>query len=176
MAARSHNLSIVEAVETLSSIADLEFDREVGIAQKHELMLSNEKIAYKTVHWLHKTDATSTVNLVRETFRVILHYLKHFYRKEYGFVTDQKTLEGIKTIMVLVGEAAKKLDKYTHFIHQNQSVTDFKEYQQLQEFYRSKIARKIDEGVLGKWILGLSLEKNLLKILALRLLLPRLIN
>ncbi len=161
MATRARpNLSIVEAVETLSSIADLEFDREIGIAQKHEIVLGNEKVAYKTIHWLHKEDAFSTVKLVRETFRVILHYLKQFYKKEYDHVTDQKTLEGIKTIMVLVGEAAKKLDKYTQIFHQTQSVTDFKEYKQLQEFYRSKIARKIDEGVLSKWILGLALGKT----------------
>jgi hypothetical protein len=160
MATRAHHdLSIVEAVETLSSIADLEFDREIGIAQKHEIVLGNEKIAYKTVHWLHKEDAPATVNLVRETFRVILHYLKQFYKKEYGSVTDQKTLEGIKTIMVLVGEAAKKLDKYTQIFHQTQSVTDFKEYKQLQEFYRSKIARKIDEGVLTKWSVALTQGK-----------------
>ncbi|WP_068467936.1 hypothetical protein [Candidatus Protochlamydia phocaeensis] len=156
-----HNLSIIEAVETLSSIADLDFDREIGIAQQHEFVLQDEKIDYKTVHWLHQADASSTVHLVREIFRVILHYLRQFYRKEYGYVTDQKTIEGIKTIMVLVGEAAKKLDKYTHLFHQahKKSVTEFKEYKQLQEFYLSKIARKIDEGVLGKWILGLSLGK-----------------
>jgi hypothetical protein len=161
MAAHSSpHLSIVEAVETLSSIADLEFDREIGITQRHEIVLGNEKIAYKTVHWLHKNDASATVNLVRETFRVILHYLKQFYNKEYGQVTDQKTLEGIKTIMVLVGEAAKKLDKYRQIFHQSQSVTDFKEYKQLQEFYRAKIAKKIDDGVLSKWVLELTSRKS----------------
>lgn len=160
---KSHtNLSIIEAVETLSSIADLEFDRDVGITQRREIVLQDETIAYnKTIHWLHEQDAMATVNLVRETFRVILHYLKQFYRKEYGYITDPKTIEGIKTIMVLVGEAAKKLDKYTHLFHQahSKSVTEFKEYKQLQDFYLSKISRKIDEGVLGKWILGLSLNK-----------------
>jgi hypothetical protein len=162
MASRAHSdLSIIEAVETLSSIADLELDRNVGIAQKHEVILHNEKIDYKTVHWLHKQDASSTVILVRETFRVILHYLKQFYKKEYGYINDPKTVEGIKTIMVLVGEAAKKLDKYTTLFHQShqQSVTELKEYQQLQDFYLSRIARKIDEGVLSRWILGLSIGK-----------------
>ena len=162
MGNRSHtNLSIIEAVETLSSIADLEFDREVGIAKKHELILDNQKVTYKTVHWFHKQDADTTINMVREIFRVVLHYLRQFYRKEYGYVTDQNTVEGIKTIMVLVGEAAKKLDKYTDLFYktQNKSVTELKEYKQLQDFYLNKIARKIDEGVLGKWILGLSLGK-----------------
>src|SRR5262249_29977232 len=39
------------------------------------------------------------------------------------------------------------------------SVTEFKEYRQLQEFYVNRIARKVDEGLLGKWILGLSQGK-----------------
>lgn len=161
MATRTHsNLSLVEAVETLSSIADLEFDHEIGIAQRHELVLGREKVAYKTIHWLHQEDASATVSLVRETFRVILHYLKQFYKKEYGAVTDQKTAEEVKTIMVLVNEAAKKLDKYIHLFNQKQSVTDFREYKLLQEFYRGKIARKIEEGVLNKWIAGLSLNRK----------------
>jgi hypothetical protein len=164
MSTRSHsNLSIIEAVETLSSIADLEFDREIGIAQKHEVVLDNQKINYKTVHWLHKEDANATVNFVKETFRVVLHYLRQFYKRDYSSITDQKTIDGIKTIMVLVGEAAKKLDRYTTLFHQTQdkkSVTDSKEYKQLQEFYFSKIAPKVDEGMLGKWILGLELNKK----------------
>lgn len=156
------NLSIIEAVETLSSIADLEFDQEIGITEDHELTFQDSTINYKTVHWLNKDDASATVDIVRDTFRVVLNYLKQFYRKEYGYLTDPKTIEGIKTIMVLVGEAAKKLDKYTNLFHakHQQSVTDLKEYKQLQEFYLSKIARRIDDGVLGKWILGLSLGKK----------------
>lgn len=160
MATHSHSLSIVEAVETLSSIADLEFDCDIGIAQKRKVILGNEKVAYNTVHWLHEEDALATVNLVRETFRVVLHYLKHFYKEEYGRVNDQKMLDGIKTIMVLVDEAAKKLEKYTKIFHHTQSVADLKEYRQLQEFYRAKIARKTDEGVINKWLLGLTLGKG----------------
>lgn len=158
MSSRSHsNLSIIEAVETLSEIADLEIDRDIGITQKHELMLQDKKISYDTVHWMREGDASTTVEVAKETFRVILHYLKQFYKKEYGYVNDPQTIEGIKTIMVLVGEAAKKLDKYTHLFYKThqKSVTECKEYKQLQDFYLSKIARKIDEGVLGKWILAL---------------------
>lgn len=155
------NLSIIEAVETLSNIADLEFDKEIGIAESHEMMLQDEKINYKTVHWLHQQDATTTVQMVKETFRVVLHYLRQFYKREYGQLKDQKTIDGIKTIMVLVGEAAKKLDKYTEIFHKAHlsSVTELKEYKQLQEFYLNRIAKHIDEGVLGKWILGLSFNK-----------------
>lgn len=151
-------LTLVEAIETLSNIADLEFDREVGIAQKHDVIVQDKPLTYHTVHWLHHKDADITVNMVKDTFRVVLKYLRNFYSKEYGMITNEQTLEGIKTIMVLVGEAAKKLDKYTTLFNKTHanSVTELKEYKKLQEFYLSRIARKIDEGVLGKWILALS--------------------
>lgn len=151
-------LTLVEAVETLSNIADLEFDREIGIADEHELMLHDRPLAYHTVHWLHQQDSHATVSIVKEIFRVILKYLRGFYGTEYGKIADAKTTERIKTIMVLVGEAAKKLDKYTAMFYKTkaQSVTELKEYRQLQEFYHDRIARKIDEGTLGKWVLALS--------------------
>ena len=98
------------------------------------------------------------MSIVKETFRVILKYLQDFYNYDYKSISDPQAMEGIKTVMVLVGEAAKKLDKYTEmfFKKQGESVTELKEYKKLQEFYLSRIAHKIDEGTLGKWILALS--------------------
>lgn len=151
-------LTLVEAVETLSNIADLQFDREVGIAQQHDLILHDKPLTYHTVHWLHHQGAGVTVNIVKETFRVILNYLQNFYKNDYSHISDTQAVEGIKTIMVLVGEAAKKLDKYTTLFYKSrgQSVTDLKEYKQLQEFYLNRVAKKIDEGTIGKWILALA--------------------
>lgn len=152
------NLSIIDAVETLSNIADLDLNREVGIVQPHDITVQDKKIVYRTVHWLHRQDASETIVVVKDIFRVILKYLRNFYRKDYAHVTNPQTIEGIKTIMVLVGEAAKKLDKYSsHFDKAtDKSVTELREYKQLQEFYLSRIARKIDEGTLGTWLLALT--------------------
>lgn len=154
----SSTLTLLEAIETLSSIADLEFDHDVGIAQKHDLVVQDKPLTYHTVHWLHHKDAELTIDMVKQIFRVVLNYLRHFYSKEYGTIKNAQALEGIKTIMVLVGEAAKKLDKYTKTFDQahSTSITELKEYKKLQEFYLSRIAHKIDEGMLGKWILALS--------------------
>lgn len=155
-------LTIVEAVETLSNIADLEFDRNVGIAKKHDLIVQDKPLSYHTVHWLHRKDGEVTVDMVREIFRVILNYLRHFYKNEFARIDNQQAIEGIKTIMVLVGEAAKKLDKYTALFQHthNKSVTELNEYKKLQEFYLNRIDRKIDEGLLGKWILALGKKKE----------------
>lgn len=151
-------LTLVEAVETLSNIADLQFDREVGITQQHDLVLNDKDVSYRTVHWFHHKGASATVNMVKETFRVILNYLQDFYKNEYSHVVNDQAVERIKTIMVLVGEAAKKLDKYTNLFHKahGQSVLESKEYKQLQEFYYNRVAKKVDEGTIGKWILALA--------------------
>ncbi len=154
----SSRLTIIEAVETLSSIADLDPDRDIGVGQKHEFLIQGQPVTYHTIHWLHEDDADATIKVIKDTFKVVLRYLRGFYRKEYGYLTDTQTLEGIKTIMVLVGEAAKKLDKFTKIFYgaNTQSVTHLREYRQLQEFYQTRIAKKIDEGTLGKWVLALT--------------------
>lgn len=154
----SSNLSIIDAVETLSSIADLELDREVGVAEANSLIAQENTLAHKTTHWLYKQNADMTLRLVKEIYKVILSYLRNFYKKEYRNVANEHAIEGVKTIMVLVGEAAKKLDKVTALFQNTamKSVKELPEYRKLQDFYLSRIARKIDEGTLGKWILALT--------------------
>ena len=154
----SAGLTLVEAVEALSSIADLEFDKNMGIAQQHEMSIQNTPFAYQTVHWLHEKDAGETINMIKNTFKVILNYLQDFYNHEYSYINEPEVIERIKTIMVLVGEAARKLDKYTDLFHKThaKSVVESKEYKKLQEFYLTRISKKIDEGQLGKWILAIS--------------------
>lgn len=152
------SLTLVDAIETLSSIADLKFDSEMGVAEPHHITLNDKELSYRTVHWFNESKADVTVNVVKETFRVILTYLKSFYKDKNSQVINSQSIEGLKTIMILVGEAARKLDKYTTLFHQSQghSVMELKEYKQLQEFYLRNIAKKIDEGTISKWILALA--------------------
>ncbi|KAF3361400.1 Uncharacterized protein PHSC3_002031 [Chlamydiales bacterium STE3] len=154
----SNSMSLIEAVETLSNIAEMDLDQEIGIAKTHHLIMQDESFKYRTVHWLHKKNSSQTIGLVKDIFKVVLNYLKNFYQNDYTLVTDSKTLEGIKTIMVLVGEAARKIDKYTHLFKEQhvQNITELREYKQLQDFYLRKISRTIDEGFLDRWILALS--------------------
>jgi len=153
----SSHLTLIDAVETLSSIADLELDRGIGVAQRHHLVIQNKPINYRTVHWLHHRDGGSTITLVRDIFRVVLNYLRNYYKKEYADITNKQAIDDIKSIMVLVGEAGSKLDKYTEIFHQKRSsIAEIKEFKLLQDFYLSRIARKIDEGTLGKWVSAIS--------------------
>ncbi|MGA8165555.1 MAG: hypothetical protein WB791_11160 [Waddliaceae bacterium] len=162
MSAKKHHetsgMSILDAVEALSTISDLEFEREVDLASKEEIAKQNQMVTAQTVQWIDREDPDSTVQLIRETFHSILLYLRNYYSHEKRSMADSETVEGVKTIMVLVGEAAKKLDTYTTlFQHtKSKSCKNSKEYKQLQEFYLTRVARKIDEGILGKWILELT--------------------
>ncbi len=152
------HLSILDAVETLSSIVDIDFEREVGVANKDEIKEQDEMVTVHTMHWLETEDRQNTIKHIKETIHVVHDYLRDFYDHEYSYVTKPKVMEGVKTIMVLVGEAAKKLDRFTTLFKETKekSVKNLREYKDLQEFYLTRIARKIDEGILGKWILELT--------------------
>lgn len=155
----SSNLSIIDAIEALSGIADLDIEHEEGHAISSSLMeVEGQVISSRNVEWVQTGDVHETVDRVKEIFHVILSYLRQCYRKESSYAVNPKSIEGIKTIMVLVGEAAKKLDKYTSWIEgkANHSITQLPEYRRLQEFYQKKIDRKIDQSILSKWIFGLS--------------------
>lgn len=152
------NLSIMDAVETLESIADLNFEREVSVATEDEINQQNHLVTARAVKWVGIEDADSAVTLIKETFHVVLDYLREFYKNEYRHVGRPQDYEGIKTIIVLAGEAAQKLDRFTTlFAHtKDKSARSLKEFQELQDFYLTRIARKIDEAILGKWILELT--------------------
>ena len=146
--------SIIEAIETLSSIAELELDSPIAVAEKHEVSVQNIPISYRSVHWLHKQNATKVMGVVKDTFRVILGYLRKFYKREVGHLSQHESVEGIKTIMSLVGEAAKKLDKFSELLNQgpNSSVKETREFRELLTFYKRKIAPIAEQESLVKWM------------------------
>lgn len=157
---KKEETTLVDAIETLSNIADLQFDREVGIVQPHDLVINNKKFAYRTLHWLHEEKANETIEMVKETFKDILRYLTDFYTEKYAEMNHPQYVEGLKTIMVLVGEAGRKLDKYISlFYSQEHNMKELKEYKLLQEFYLKHIAKKIDEGKISQWILTLAQKR-----------------
>lgn len=152
---------LLEAVETLAAIARLEVDQPKAVAEEHTLCLPRQKpIDYQSVLWLHNKSGELTIEAIQTTFGHVLNYLHYFYEHHYNKLRDLQVLENVRTIMVLVTEAAKQLEKMDHlFIGEGRShtgPTELKEYRQLQQFYLSKIAPRINEGKLGKWAIALS--------------------
>ena len=151
-------LTLAEAVDTLSHIAEIDVEKNIETPEEEVLGFEEDSLAYRTIQWVQHHNAKETMPLVRDIFKVILKYLKSFYASEYSEKKKGQVIQEIKTIMVLVGEAARKLDKLTKLFHKTheESVTMLKEYCELQDFYRSHISRALDDNVICHWILDMS--------------------
>lgn len=154
-----HNISIIEAVETLSSIVEYEEELVAPEVSKKEVVVDGKTIRGRKVLWLNEGSAPETVNLIKDAFWAVLNYLKRSSKKE-KWKDDRAVVESIKMVMVLVGEAAKKMDRYLSNIKGVEKITSLEEYKALQEFYGSKIAVQLEEGTVAQWVLGLTLGKG----------------
>lgn len=156
---QNSHLSVAEAVDTLTEIADMDMDTGQEMGFSREQNPEDVKQPHgRAIQWLNNAEPEKCLRVAKETFRVILNYLRKFYRDRTVYVSNDPSFEGIKAIMVLVGEAAKKLDRYIHSspLMNGKSVLELKEYKKLQEFYQSKVAHNINIGRLGEWILALT--------------------
>ena len=71
------NISILDAVETLSEIADLEVLPQVGVAEKHNLNLGDQAITYRSIQWLHEDDIELRLEGLKEIFKVVFSKLQN---------------------------------------------------------------------------------------------------
>ncbi len=147
--------TMLDAVETLSNIVDLEVNNKIGVSQKHELEIGGNLLTYRTVHWLNKRNSDGTLNVLKETYSVILKYLRNFYKTETDAIEKRQSIDGINALMSLVGEASYKIDRYTDIFQGTQggSVSQTKEFQQLKEFYKEKIVKQSNTGYSWKQLM-----------------------
>lgn len=149
-------LTIEGAIDNLSNIMELGEEDSLSVLDDKNLIIEEVSVTERTIELLDDSKVNKTVNVIKETFKVVLDYLNKIHKKEDPPSKNKKTLEGIKTIMVLVGEAAQKLDKYTHLfkgVQNEKRISQLKEYRQLQNFYRTKIARLLEEKKVVKEIM-----------------------
>ncbi len=119
------DLSIIDAVDNLSSMAELEQE-----SQKFR--------------WIAPGQQEKNQEAVKQTFRVVHNYLEHLYEKDQEKLKDKETQRGIQAMMVIAGEAAQKLGKYTDLF---KGAAELKEYQDLQQFYLTKIMQRFQQSL-----------------------------
>lgn len=146
-------IKLLDAVEALSSIVETPWEVE-----SYEASELDDKQNWKNAGWLKGSNKEEVTSQIKSIFKVILTHLKDYYQEDRNAREFSENNEKIKSIMLIVGQAAKKIDRYTDLFHSKtmHSVTETKEYRQLQDFYKKKISKTIDEAVLGKWILALT--------------------
>lgn len=153
-------ITVLEAIETLSNIVEWdaeEFDSFLHQLEETDINL-DEYAESKVLEGVTESPQNETIDRVKEVFSVIFNYVQGFYKETSMYTRDKKTVDGIKDIMLLVGEAAKKVEKFANNNNDvyDPCVTSLPEYQKLQQFYHQKIDRKIDQSVLGEWFLAVA--------------------
>jgi hypothetical protein len=138
----AEDLSVVEAVDNLSTMAELDL---VSVEREKELIQKGLEGELEGIRWLSLHNADKKRDLVKQTFRVLFLYLEQLWTKNKEQLQDIATQRGIQAMMLLVGEAAQKMDRYTNLFKEVQSlgtITNLKEYQELQQFYLTKVVKK----------------------------------
>jgi len=132
--------SILEAVDNLSSMAELDLDELHVNKGEAETVLHLE-----TSHWLDLKNEEKTVKSVKDTFRVVHNYLKYVYKKEGSQLKDREVQKGVKSIVAPPTEAASKVDQCVKLFKDKKGVTESKEYRDLIDFYEHKILKRFEE-------------------------------
>lgn len=126
--ARKRKLSVLEAVDNLSSLADLDVEKKNETA------------------WLDPKQSKENEERIKQTYQTLNDYLRHLYKRKQSELKTVETQRGIQAMMELAGEAADKVSKYTDiFKAKVEREEAIPEYQQLQQFYLSKIVTRLKE-------------------------------
>ncbi len=129
-------MTIMEAVDNLSDMAELD-----------EKKISSKDTPQEEVNpyrWLDPKHKEKAMTRVKGTFQAVHDYLKDIYNKDNKYLTDIEMQKGIQSIMVLAGEAAKKIDTCFKNV-QDEKVSEFKEYRNLHKFYFMKTIKRFHD-------------------------------
>jgi hypothetical protein len=133
-------LSVIEAVDNLSNMAELDLSIPQEKAERTDEQISEQMQA---LTWRDPAYYAYNRERVKDTFSTVLKYMQGLYDKDKGELRDMETQRGIQALMLLAGEAAQKIDKFTDiFKGEQESVTELKEFKELQHFYLTKVVQR----------------------------------
>lgn len=134
-------LNILDALENLNTLVEADSLDEIEVTDDAHLIQHKGDIegGPREIYWVTAGPDDQTLDAIKKTFKTVHDYLRTFYTKMKGGDT-KRIVEGINTIMVLVGEATKKLERFGALFKER--VVDFEEYKQLQNFYRNRVIKE----------------------------------
>ena len=147
-------ITILEAVETLASIANLSDEESQKL--RNVLRLEGKRLGERRVDWLQKGTNEDHIGVLKKSLDTVHRYFRTLWREQDPKNLPRDVREGVRTIWILVGNALDSLNKYSDLFREvGGTARDLPEYQDLYTFYTRKIDPKIDEASLGRWVLGL---------------------
>jgi len=121
-------ITVLEAVDNLSHLADLDAEKEGA----------------EWTEWTDLAKVEENQDAIRETFKTLTSYLQHLYQKERTELGNPQTQKGLQAMMQLAGEAVDKVGKYTK-LFKGAHREAIPEFQQLQQFYLSKVFSRVKQ-------------------------------
>lgn len=139
-------LTVMDAVDNLSHMAELDIPMQEIEGKRDFLSEEQASQRMETLSWHDPEYRTFNQERIKETFQTILKYIKGISEREKGFLREEQTQRGIQAMMILVAEAAKKVDNYTEIFKGDKtaSATELKEYKELQHFYLTKVVQRFN--------------------------------
>jgi len=128
--------SVLEAVESLSGIAELTAER----LKKYQGSAKKEK----GFPWLNFESKEYTLEKIKEIFGVLGAYCKEIVKNK-AKLKDGSTEQGIHSMIQLAKEAATVLNRHKHLWDsglKDPNIHALKEYQELLEIYEKKFSKK----------------------------------
>ncbi|MFC2049379.1 hypothetical protein ACFLR2_01745, partial [Chlamydiota bacterium] len=107
-------LSILDALENLNTLVDATSLDEIEVTDDDLLIphKGEKEGGEREIYWVKAGPDDQTLTAIKETFLSVHAYLHTFYSKMKKGGDTKRLVEGINTIMVLVGEATKNLEKF----------------------------------------------------------------
>lgn len=127
---RKMDLSIMEAVDNLTSMADL--DIEGGKKDRHALF---EKLRGEA-KWISYQSKKQTDEKIRATFSTIHHYLEHLNQKAAEEEKKVHFQRGVKAIKSLALDAIRKVDGLKQLLHPKEAISSVSEYEEVRDFQK----------------------------------------
>lgn len=136
---KDKKLSILDAVETLSAVAEVDVS-----AKETEAMAKEEESVLFETHLIEPKQAIRNPEKVKESFKAVHEYLKNMVDENRALLKSDETQSGIKAIIQIAEEAAEKIQKYSSVFKGVQGAVAIPEFDDLYDFYLSKIVRKVE--------------------------------
>lgn len=138
-------LSVIDAVDNLSHLAELDLSSREDITKVKGLTDAQVSERMQALSWHDQEYRAFNQERIKETFVAVQKYIKGLCEEGKGHLREDQVRRGIQAIMILVSEAAQKVDNFTQIFKGEKealSVTELKEYKELQHFYLTKVSQR----------------------------------
>lgn len=132
-------LGILEILDNLNAIVEAQSLEEIEVTENYQFIPHKEEEETRELYWMKAGPNDLTLLAVKENFRAALKYLHHFYQKVKSDEERARILDGINAIMVLVGEATSKLERFDSLF--KEKIPKLSEYKDLKNFYKRVTVR-----------------------------------